>query len=82
MVFADTGPGIAPQDMSRIFEPFFTTKNLAEGSGLGLAISQDIVLSHQGRIQVESTLGHGSRFTVAVPPADAQPMPTQLVNHA
>lgn len=82
VVFADTGPGIAPQDMDRIFEPFFTTKNLAEGSGLGLAISRDIILSHHGRIHVESTLGHGSRFTVAVPPADAQPTTAQFVNHA
>jgi signal transduction histidine kinase len=71
VVVADTGPGIALQDLPRIFEPFFTTKNMTEGSGLGLAISQDIVLGHQGRIAVESTPGHGSRFTVALPPIGA-----------
>jgi signal transduction histidine kinase len=80
--FADTGPGIAPQDMPRIFEPFFTTKNLAEGSGLGLAISQDIVLSHHGRIHVASTPGQGSRFIVALPAAEVRPATAQLVNHA
>lgn len=67
VVFADTGPGIAPQDLARVFEPFFTTKSLAEGSGLGLAISQDIIVSHHGRISVDSTPGHGSRFTVVLP---------------
>ena len=81
VMVADTGPGIAPQDIPRIFEPFFTTKNMAEGSGLGLAISQDIVLSHHGRIEVESTPGHGSRFTVALPPLDAHPASAQSVNH-
>jgi signal transduction histidine kinase len=80
--FADTGPGIAPQDMQRIFEPFFTTKNLAEGSGLGLAISQDIIQSHHGRIHVESTPGQGSRFMVVLPVADARPVAALLVNHA
>lgn len=80
--FADTGPGIAPQDLSRIFEPFFTTKSLAEGSGLGLAIGQDIVLSHHGRLHVESALGHGSRFIVALPVADAPRVPAQQEHHA
>lgn len=81
IVVADTGPGITPQDMPRIFEPFFTTKNMAEGSGLGLAISQDIVLGHHGRIDVESTPGQGSRFTVALPPIAAHPASAQSVNH-
>jgi signal transduction histidine kinase len=82
VVFADTGAGIAPQDLTRVFEPFFTTKNLAEGSGLGLTISQDIVLSHHGRIHVESTLGHGSRFIVALPCAEMTAAPSQMRKHA
>jgi len=82
VVFADNGPGIALQDLPRIFEPFFTTKNLAEGSGLGLAISQDIVLSHHGRIHVESQPGRGSRFTVAFPSADTTESSVQNVRHA
>jgi signal transduction histidine kinase len=71
VVIADTGTGIAPQDLARIFEPFFTTKGMMDGTGLGLAISREIVMSHRGDIRVESTLGHGSCFIVSLPPANA-----------
>jgi two-component system NtrC family sensor kinase len=67
----DTGPGIAPHDLPHIFEPFFTTKGQIGGTGLGLAISREIIRSHQGEIHVESTPGHGSRFRVSLPWADA-----------
>ncbi|HEY7489842.1 MAG TPA: ATP-binding protein, partial [Candidatus Tectomicrobia bacterium] len=75
---ADTGPGIAPADLSHIFEPFFTTKGQIGGTGLGLAISREIIRSHQGEIQVESTPGHGTQFRVALPWADA---PTAAPRH-
>jgi PAS domain S-box-containing protein len=66
---SDTGPGIPPDKQQRIFERFTQT---AEGgdfgaAGLGLAIVRDIVQAHGGRIFVESTVGHGSRFTLELP---------------
>lgn len=63
----DTGCGIAPEDLSHIFEPFFTTKEPGEGTGLGLAVAYGIINAHEGRIEVESTLGEGSCFRVVLP---------------
>jgi two-component system NtrC family sensor kinase len=61
----DTGVGINPEHMPHLFEPFYTTK--PQGTGLGLAISAHIVTQHGGHIQVESTPGVGSTFTVLLP---------------
>jgi len=61
----DNGCGIRTEDLQRIFEPFFTTK--ASGTGLGLAICQSLVASLGGRLEVESAVGLGSRFTVRLP---------------
>ncbi len=69
LTVADSGSGIPPQLLQRIFDPFFTTK--AEGSGLGLSSCHSIVRQHGGCIDVESTPGVGSRFTVLLPAADA-----------
>jgi PAS domain S-box-containing protein len=63
----DTGEGISPEHLPRIFEPFFTTKSVGNGSGLGLPVSLGIVQEHGGCIQVESTEGQGSLFTVHLP---------------
>jgi len=65
LVVSDNGPGVAPQDRARLFEPFFTTR--ADGMGLGLAISHSIVRSHGGTIGVQSELGVGTTFTIALP---------------
>lgn len=62
---SDTGRGIAPADRQQIFNPYFTTK--PKGTGLGLAIVHKIVEAHEGRLQVESTAGKGSRFTLCLP---------------
>ncbi|MBB5213638.1 ATP-binding protein [Parapusillimonas granuli] len=63
----DTGQGIDEAFSQRIFEPFFTTKPVGQGTGLGLALSNSIVQKHQGRIEVSSRLGEGSRFRVWLP---------------
>ncbi len=63
----DTGRGIPPDVLPRIFEPFYTTKDVGQGTGLGLSISHKVVEDHGGRIEVESTPGKGSRFSVHLP---------------
>jgi signal transduction histidine kinase len=65
ITISDTGPGIPPDVMQRLFEPFFTTKAL--GTGLGLAIVRGIVEAHRGQVEVRSTLGQGSTFTIRLP---------------
>ncbi|MBI5699803.1 GAF domain-containing protein [Candidatus Saganbacteria bacterium] len=62
---SDTGPGIAPENLSKIFDPFFTTR--AAGTGLGLAISRRIVEEHKGEISVVSEPGKGAVFTIKLP---------------
>ena len=63
----DTGSGIPEHELSAIFEPFVSTKAHTEGTGLGLAICRDIITSFGGRIDVESRLGIGTTFRVAIP---------------
>jgi signal transduction histidine kinase len=62
---ADTGNGIASENLARIFDPYFTTK--ARGSGLGLAIARRIVEAHRGTITVFSEAGRGCRFEIVLP---------------
>lgn len=67
----DTGHGISEDNIGRIFDPFFTTKNQdlngVEGTGLGLSVSYGIIDNHGGQITVQSVVGHGTVFTVALP---------------
>ncbi len=63
--FADTGQGIAEEDLDRIFEPLFTTKS--KGIGLGLALVKSLVEGHGGTVSVTSEVGRGSTFTVRLP---------------
>ncbi|MBI5149362.1 MAG: hypothetical protein HZA28_01140 [Candidatus Omnitrophica bacterium] len=62
---ADTGSGIAPEDLKHIFEPFFSKK--ASGTGLGLAITQGIMEQHKGKIRIESTVGVGTTVVLEFP---------------
>ncbi len=63
----DSGKGIQPEHLSRLFDPFFTTKPVGQGTGLGLSLAYGIVQKHGGRIDVQSTPGQGSTFTVWLP---------------
>ncbi|MEP7061531.1 MAG: ATP-binding protein [Betaproteobacteria bacterium] len=64
---ADSGCGMSRDVQLRIFDPFFTTKPVGEGTGLGLSLSYGIVQKHHGRIEVDSTPGNGTTFTVTLP---------------
>jgi C4-dicarboxylate-specific signal transduction histidine kinase len=64
---SDSGPGIAPDVLSRVFEPFFTTKAPGEGTGLGLAISYEIAQELGGTIQASNRPEGGACFDIVLP---------------
>ena len=64
---ADTGPGISKESLAKIFDPFFTTKEVGKGTGLGLSISYSIIEKLGGTITVDSKVGKGTTFTIALP---------------
>ncbi len=63
----DTGVGISPENLPKIFEPFFTTKEIGHGTGLGLAVCYGILTEHGGGLDVQSTVGAGTTFTITLP---------------
>ena len=63
----DTGSGISPEHLTSIFEPFFTTKEVGKGTGLGLSVVHGIVHKLGGHIEVQSTVGEGTRITLLFP---------------
>ena len=69
---ADTGSGIPAEQLSRIYDPFFTTKEIGKGTGLGLSITYGIVQEHGGTITCDSSIGQGTRFTLALPRATSR----------
>jgi signal transduction histidine kinase len=72
LTVADTGPGIAPENLERIFDPLFSTKSF--GTGLGLPIVKQIVEQHGGTIRIDSEVAHGTRVRISLPlSADAMP---------
>ncbi|MFY3383134.1 PAS domain-containing hybrid sensor histidine kinase/response regulator [Paracidovorax sp. MALMAid1276] len=73
----DTGPGMEAATLERIFEPFYTTKPVGQGTGLGLAVVHGVMRTHEGAVDVQSSPGHGARFTLYFPVAVADaPAPT------
>jgi signal transduction histidine kinase len=75
----DTGIGISRDEQTRIFEPFYRSRRdtrFPQGMGLGLSIARDLVIAHGGRLEVESTPGRGSRFTIWLPQVSDQQTPS------
>ncbi|WAC14803.1 sensor histidine kinase [Dyadobacter pollutisoli] len=67
ITISDNGTGIEPEILAKIFDPFFTTKQVGEGTGLGLSITYGIIRKHQGTLEVESEVGHGTKFFIYLP---------------
>jgi signal transduction histidine kinase len=64
---ADTGTGIAPENLHRVYDPFFTTKTARKGTGLGLSVTYGIIQEHGGSIEVSNRPGGGARFRIDLP---------------
>ena len=67
---SDNGPGIPADVLPKIFDPFFTTKPAGEGTGLGLSSCYGIAKQHRGWMEVDSTVGHGSTFSLLLPESE------------
>ena len=79
---ADTGPGIPPEVVPHLFDRFWqANRSDHRGAGLGLAIVKGIVEAHGGRIWVESKPGAGTTMCFAIPNAQRQDPPRELVSH-
>lgn len=63
----DNGCGIPPENLKRVFEPFFTTKREGKGTGLGLFITKQVVEDHDGRVEITSRAGEGTRVSIFFP---------------
>lgn len=75
----DNGIGMSESVRKRTFEPFFTTKEIGQGTGLGLSVSYFIITNnHKGQMEVQSTLGQGTCFTLRLPLASTQPVSQEL----
>jgi len=73
----DTGIGMSESVRARIFDPLFTTKG-EHGTGMGMAVAYGTVRKHKGSIDVETSLGKGTRFIITFPPATAVPIQETL----
>jgi len=77
---SDTGKGIPEEHRQKIFDPFFTSKQVGEGTGLGLSLSYGIVQKHTGRIEVKTSIGEGSTFTIWLPIRQSQAIGEQTTS--
>lgn len=75
---SDTGTGIPPEIQSRIFAPFFTTKETGKGTGLGLSTVQAIVKNHHGFVDLQSTVGAGTKFLIYLPACEEEDLDSAL----
>lgn len=82
VALADTGPGISADTLDRIFEPFFTTKAVGKGTGLGLSQVFGFAKQSGGNVDVASTPGQGTVFTLYLPQVEAQASAQPQVSHA
>ncbi len=73
---SDTGIGIPQENLTKIFEPFFTTKEIGRGTGLGLAVCYGILTEHGGTLNVQSTVGTGTTFTITLSAVNLNEEPT------
>ncbi len=73
LTFTDSGCGIPEADLPKIFDPFFTSKEPGKGVGLGLSVGYSIIKAHDGTIEVESEIGHGTTFRIVLPVEGAAP---------
>ncbi|MFH2091958.1 MAG: response regulator [Pseudomonadota bacterium] len=70
---SDTGCGIEKEDLSKIFDPFYTTRQIGSGTGLGMHVAYHVIKDHHGRIQVDSSVGQGTTFTITLPAVKFNP---------
>lgn len=64
---SDNGTGMDDNTIKKIFEPFFTTKEVGEGTGLGMSIAYNTIKKHNGKIEIDSVIGEGTKFTIKLP---------------
>ena len=79
---ADTGTGIAPENLHRIYDPFFTTKMARKGTGLGLSVTYGIIQEHGGSIEVSNRPGSGARFRIDLPFSAARKPVNELLSNS
>lgn len=66
IVVEDNGAGMSQEVLAHVFEPFYTTRDPNEGTGLGLTVARDIILAHDGRIQIDSIPGRGTTVSLTL----------------
>ncbi|MGB3467259.1 MAG: HAMP domain-containing sensor histidine kinase, partial [Cyclobacteriaceae bacterium] len=66
VLISDNGIGMNQKVIDNLYKPLFTTKNKDEGTGLGMSITKEIIELHDGKIEVESVEGEGTKFTISL----------------